>query len=105
MAYTYTREDSPFIWIGYRSASGKRKQKKTGFLKSNSAQRKEAEKLAKGQTWKEQADAPTSDASFDWVPGWVEATWGHAPNGSTINLYRSYAERLRAYLSSIGVPI
>ena len=47
MASTYKREDSPFIWIRYKSGSGAWKSANTGYRQDNIGDRKQAAQLAK----------------------------------------------------------
>jgi hypothetical protein len=104
MAFSYTRPDSPFIWISFKTPEGKRQRKNTGFRKENAGDRILASRLVKDQTIEEMRGAAPKDFNgWAWASGWIDARWGHKPAGRTIKCYRRYLFRWLQYFEQKGV--
>src|SRR6266481_301165 len=55
MASTYTRKDSPFIWMRFRDGFGKWRGTSAQYFRDNADDREKAEQLAKAQSRNEKA--------------------------------------------------
>jgi integrase len=105
MASTYSRTDSPFIWIRYKDAGGAWKSTNTGYRRDNPGDRKQAELLAKRKSLEEMACKPARIASHrweDWSVPWIKARWGDRSN-STPKKYTNYFWRWLQYFKEIEV--
>lgn len=96
MASTYTRPNSPFIWIRFKEGS-KWKGKPTGYLKNNFGDERQARLLAHKQSLKEHEESPQriGGAWGDWVERWISDRYRHS---ATATIYRRYWRRLERWL-------
>ena len=106
MAYTYTRDRSPFIWIRFKTKDGKWKAAKTSYRKGHKVEIQKAESLAAAKSKEEREhERVYSERWESWVPVWIEETYGDRP--STAVNYRRYWRQLFAWLTanSIGTAL
>jgi hypothetical protein len=103
MASLYARGD--VLWIHFKDPSGKWRNISTGYRRSNSGERRQAERLRDQQTLKERIARPTAASAGDWswVDLWIETTWGSLDN-TTPALYRSQWRTLQRWLSELDLP-
>jgi hypothetical protein len=107
MASTYSRKDSPFIWIRYRTPEGKWQGKNTGFRRDNPGDRKQAKNLAQKKSLEEMISktARTGGSAWsEWVASWINSRWGdiQKPN-TTAHLYGRYLHKWLRYFEEQGI--
>lgn len=106
MASTYTKVDSPWIWIRFKSADGKWKGKPTEYRKANIGDRRQAKLMARKMTEVELATKSSAGnvgrRFSDWVIPWINDTYGASKN-STPAVYKRHWRALEQFLKARGV--
>lgn len=104
MASTYTRPDSPFIFIRYKDPSGKWRGRKTGFLKTKQRDIKDAEEMAADTTTEEKKRTPAGKSPIfsDWVVPWLEDRY-RGRETTTLAVYLRHWKKLSRWLEARGL--
>ena len=104
MASIYHKNDSPYIWIRYKSEDSKWKGKPTKYRWENFGEVRQARLLARKQTEIEQTRPPRgSRQDFDaWVVGWLAGKYG-GTNRRTLESYLQTWRPLKRYLDANGL--
>ena len=104
MASTYTRANSPWIWIRYKTAHGKWCAKATKYRKDNLGDQRQAKLLARKQSEIEATQRPNDkQEQFDyWVVAWIKATYEHREN-ETCNKFLRCWRHIAQFLEKVEV--
>ena len=103
MASINHKNDSPYIWIRYKSEDSKWKGKPTKYRWENFGEVRQARLLARKQTEIEQTRPRGSHQDFDaWVVGWLTGKYG-GTNRRTLESYLQTWRPLKRYLDANGL--
>ncbi len=104
MAYTYLRTDSPWVWICFLDAAGKRRRKPTDVRKNTAETNRRSRKLEAEYTAAE-LELPRvrrdADRWENWVPAYIERRYKDSPK-SMVRAQNAWAA-LAAYFEQVGV--
>jgi integrase len=91
------------IWVSYKDASGRWRNKNTGYRKDNLGELRQAGRLRDALTLRERTRRTVSRADWSFVAPWIEVTYGHLQTATPV-IYRRSWRWLSRWLAEINVP-